>query len=190
VVAGGVGCVRTGSRPVVVAVTLRLGTRYLLNCGVRITQLVRFEQVQSAGGRAYVVQLKTMRRYLETLGDSRDFPQRSSGVLLEDGRQLGPAHSVHDTIRQRGGGRFSHWEDRLFFSAEDGSDPRENGRGYSFTSSYVLIKPYRAWANGAIGGLAVLLTLPIVLALVRRGVASTALRISTSCAWPFLPIAL
>ena len=52
-------------------------------------------------------------------------------VLLEDGRALGPAHSLHDDIRALGAGRFSHWNGYLWFSSSDGSDPRRNGRRYS-----------------------------------------------------------
>lgn len=52
--------------------------------------------------------------------------------LFEDGRPLGPAHTVHDDIRRLGGGRYSHWGCWLYFSASDGSDPRTNGRLYSF----------------------------------------------------------
>jgi len=63
-------------------------------------------------------------------------PSDESGLsaltLFEDGRPLGPAHAVHDDIRQLGGGRYSHWGAWLYFSASDGSDPRTNGRIYSF----------------------------------------------------------
>ncbi len=50
--------------------------------------------------------------------------------LLENGRLLGPAHSSHADIRDKGGGRFSHWGDYLYFSTSDGTDPRTNGRTY------------------------------------------------------------
>jgi hypothetical protein len=52
-------------------------------------------------------------------------------VLLEDGKPLGPAHQMHDVIRNKGMGRFSHWGDGLHFSASDNSDPRTNGRSYT-----------------------------------------------------------
>ncbi len=52
-------------------------------------------------------------------------------VVLEDGRPLGPAHALHDEVRQLGGGRFSHWAGCLLFSTGDGSDPRSNGRAYT-----------------------------------------------------------
>ena len=50
-------------------------------------------------------------------GDAPDEPQRSSLRLFEEGREIGPAHSMHADIRRLGGGRFSHWSDRLYLSA-------------------------------------------------------------------------
>jgi arylsulfatase A-like enzyme len=50
--------------------------------------------------------------------------------LYEDGRPLGPAHALHEDVRARGGGAFSHWAGRLLFSSGDGSDPNANGRRY------------------------------------------------------------
>lgn len=63
--------------------------------------------------------------------DDEDHPDRSTLLLLEDGRRLGPPHALHDDIRTKGGGRYSHWKGRLYFSAGDGSDPNENGRLYT-----------------------------------------------------------
>jgi hypothetical protein len=39
-------------------------------------------------------------------------------------------HSLHEDIRRRGTGRFSHWGDCIYFSTSDGSDPNLNGRLY------------------------------------------------------------
>lgn len=55
--------------------------------------------------------------------------------LREDGKPLGPAHSLHVDIRQFGGGRFSHWDGAIWFSALDSSDPRTNGRTYSASTT-------------------------------------------------------
>ncbi|WP_424467785.1 hypothetical protein [Parvibaculum sp.] len=52
--------------------------------------------------------------------------------LFEDGKNLGPAHSLHVDISMDGRGRFSHWGQALIFSSSDRSDPRTNGRSYSF----------------------------------------------------------
>lgn len=40
----------------------------------------------------------------------------STLALFADGVALGPAHVAHDEIAREGGGRYSHWSRRLFFS--------------------------------------------------------------------------
>ncbi|MCE5240770.1 hypothetical protein LLH23_20095 [bacterium] len=57
--------------------------------------------------------------------------------LFENDQELGPAHSMHQTIRDAGEGAFSHWSGdpsgqpaQLYFSASDNTDPRRNGRRY------------------------------------------------------------
>jgi len=57
-------------------------------------------------------------------------------LVFEDGRPLGPPHSVHQHIRDEGGGRYSHWtREGLYFSASDNTDPRTNGRVYEVAST-------------------------------------------------------
>ena len=62
--------------------------------------------------------------------------------LMEDGRPMGPANSLHTTIRRMGEGRYSVWGDVVYFSASDQTDPRVNGR------SYQLQVP---WTPGPVG---------------------------------------
>jgi hypothetical protein len=65
------------------------------------------------------------------IGDTEEAPERSPVILYEDGKPLGPAHSVHEEINKLGHGRFSHWAATGFvFAASDNSDPRTNGREY------------------------------------------------------------
>ncbi|WCS26433.1 class I SAM-dependent methyltransferase [Methylobacterium sp. NMS14P] len=64
-------------------------------------------------------------------GDSLDEPLKSPLQLFENGRPLGPPHSLHDDIRQTGGGRFSHWGKALMFSTSDNADPSQSTRRYS-----------------------------------------------------------
>jgi hypothetical protein len=78
-------------------------------------------------GKAWTV---TLPPEWQTTADDPAHPQRSGAVLLEDGRPLGPAHAIHQTIRDAGGGAYSHWFELLYFSTSDGSDPRTNGREY------------------------------------------------------------
>jgi hypothetical protein len=63
-------------------------------------------------------------------GDSPDSPERSRARLFEDGRELGPAHSLHEDIRRAGMGRWSHWSNAIYLSASDNTDPNTNGRQY------------------------------------------------------------
>ena len=67
---------------------------------------------------------------LGNLGDTPDVPAKSPVRLYEDGKPLGPAHSVHDDISKHGHGRFSHWGKIFIFSTSDNSDPNTNGREY------------------------------------------------------------
>jgi predicted O-methyltransferase YrrM len=67
------------------------------------------------------------------LADSPENPQRSSLMLYEDGVPFLEAHVPHQYIRTEGGGLFSHWQDSLFFSTSDNSDPNTNGRRYTYT---------------------------------------------------------
>ncbi len=73
-------------------------------------------------------------------GDSVDSPTRSSLRIYENGAPLGPAHSIHQDIMMKGGGRFSHWHTDLRFSATDNSDPQINGRNYRIIITPSLLR--------------------------------------------------
>jgi hypothetical protein len=64
-------------------------------------------------------------------GDSCDWPFISTLRLREDGRDLGPSHSLHSDISSEGQGRYSHWAHNLIFSTSDNTDPRDNARTYA-----------------------------------------------------------
>lgn len=66
-------------------------------------------------------------------GDSNTAPTASKLRLFENGVELNPAHSLHSDIRTLGKGRFSHWGNSLIISASDNTDPRKNGRKYTYT---------------------------------------------------------
>lgn len=74
-------------------------------------------------------------RILQDFGipsDSEGNNEVSTLRVFEDLIELGPAHSVHRDIRSDGGGRFSHWRENLYLSTSDNTDPRTNGRTYSY----------------------------------------------------------
>ncbi|MBG6234380.1 pectate lyase [Pedobacter sp. CAN_A7] len=66
-------------------------------------------------------------------GDSESNPSISKLKVFENGKELSAAHSKHDDIRKIGKGRFSHWSNALYFSASDNTDPRKNGRTYTYS---------------------------------------------------------
>lgn len=87
---------------------------------------------QSVGGYGFQAHLPAH----AAVADDNGFNQRSRLMLFEDGVPLGLAHTIHELIRNRGAGRFSHWQDWLVFSARDNTDPNANGRSYSFCLDY------------------------------------------------------
>jgi hypothetical protein len=67
--------------------------------------------------------------------DNLTDPTRSSVLLFEDDRPIGPPHSLD--LSEKGHGRFSHaiWptnfaQAAFLFSSSDNSDPNTNGRAY------------------------------------------------------------
>ncbi|EOR93843.1 hypothetical protein ADIARSV_2980 [Arcticibacter svalbardensis MN12-7] len=80
-------------------------------------------------GYAYYLEPK-----LTITGDSPTKPSNSTLKIYENGKLLGAAHSLHRDIRNVGKGKFSHWDTGLYFSSSDNSDPRTNGRTYTYTT--------------------------------------------------------
>jgi hypothetical protein len=86
---------------------------------------------------------------LHHVADSPETPQRSPLMVYENGVPFLEAHVPHQYIRTEGGGLFSHWQDFLFFSSSDNSDPNTNGRRYSYTVCREFYRPpTRVW-NGS-----------------------------------------
>jgi hypothetical protein len=82
-------------------------------------------------GQAYRIALGNMASFPFAIpGDGLGQQSRSRLELLEDGRILGPGHTLHRDIEAAGGGAYSHWGHMLILSASDGSDPSNNGREY------------------------------------------------------------
>lgn len=86
----------------------------------------------SEGGKSYSVALP----HLSASSDCIEVPRRSKLMLYEDSVILGLAHCMHAHISRHANGRFSHWGERLYFSASDGSDPNTNGRTYSYCERF------------------------------------------------------
>ncbi len=86
-------------------------------------------------GNCWIVALPDLDKW----ADSTEWLEYSTLMIYENGRALGPAHSVHDSIRTIGEGRFSHFGKSLFFSTTDNSNPNQNGRQYSIKAYPPLI---------------------------------------------------
>lgn len=71
---------------------------------------------------------------------------QSPAIVYENGVPLPFPNSIHQTIRERGEGRYSLWEGALYFSASDNTDPRVNGRKYEMRWSYP-IQPIWQWLS-------------------------------------------
>lgn len=112
---------------------------------VRNAQFVRFTkqrivlQVGSAipeVGHAYVFPLGTEWMDQSKLGSS-------PAVVFEDDTPLAGANSMHQEIREKGGGRYSVWRGSLYLSTSDNSDPRTNGRVYSIVWPRPITTPWK-----------------------------------------------
>lgn len=64
--------------------------------------------------------------------DSVELPRRSKIMLFEDGNPVGFGHQQHAQIIKYGAGRSSHWQESLWFSSTDGTNPNTNGRVYTY----------------------------------------------------------
>lgn len=114
-----------------VATVAALASLLLLWVPVPVTFDISSTAPQRERGFAWYVDLPKLAKSLGVEGDTSEKPQRSPARLLEDGKPLGPAHSMHESIRSAGAGRFSDWHGGLYFSSSDGSDVGTNKRKYS-----------------------------------------------------------
>lgn len=140
-----------------VATTLAIALQHWLGIA-RVRGEIAKEHIALRAGHAYATALWVGRprvaRYVTT--DSDPMAPWSRLELFEDGKPLGPPNVHHTKIEQEGGGRYSHWNNALLvFSASDGSDPRANGRRYTYVAPIAV--PARgfalAWACAAAAGL-------------------------------------
>ena len=93
----------------------------------RSSGLVPSSSMKHEQGHCFVVSLSRFVSDEESLSTPLSTLQ-----VFEDATPLGPAHRCHAEIRDLGQGRFSHWGTSLFFSSSDNTDPRQNGRIYTF----------------------------------------------------------
>ena len=138
-------------------------------------------KVAHESGLAFVVNLDSITAFpLEIQGDSMTAARASLTRLKEDGKELGPPHSVHSEIRRVGTGMFSHWGSSLYFSSTDGRDPRTNGLAYA-VELHPRVWPVLWLVFGAAALIGILIAVP------RAGVALSAMVRNTSPGLPCGP---
>jgi pectate lyase len=115
---------------------------------VTSTTLIAFNASSAVKDAGYSYVLKAN---FGVTGDSGTQPTISTVRIFENGVEIGPAHSAHADIRTLGKGRFSHWGSDLYFSASDNSDPRTNGKKYTYSLDAVTVAPTPAPATTATG---------------------------------------
>lgn len=91
-----------------------------------ITGTLINRNLRSDGGVAYKISIPVEN------GDTQESPNQSNLKLYENGKELGEAHARHADIRNIGKGKFSHWGKTIIFSTSDNTDPRRNGRTYTY----------------------------------------------------------
>ena len=69
------------------------------------------------------------------IGDDLNNPAKSDLQLWEGDKPLGPAHASHNRIRNVGGGLYSHWGRRLYFSSAIADEPTNSGQVYRVSAS-------------------------------------------------------
>lgn len=96
--------------------------------GDRVVRLTRPFDAYDEPGSAYIARNLSF----DSFADTAEMAEQSPILLYENNKLLGPAHSAHTDIAEKGSGRYSHWQGYgLVFSASDGSNPNLNGRVYS-----------------------------------------------------------
>ncbi len=96
--------------------------------------VIAVDDIAHMDGRAWIVNVRDRVGWpWQALGGDQYDPFRSDLQLFEEGRRLEPHRAALEVITTSGGGAYTHWGRRLWFSTSDGSDPRSNGREYRAT---------------------------------------------------------
>ncbi len=92
------------------------------------------DEIAHTDGLAWIVKVRDRVGWpWQALGGDQYDPFRSDLQLFEEGRRLEPHRAALEVITTSGGGAYTHWGGRLWFSTSDGTDPRSNGREYRVT---------------------------------------------------------
>jgi len=75
---------------------------------------------------------------LESISDGIGHDERSPIFIFENGRQLAYPHAAHDHVAWYGMGRFAHWNNSIYLSATDNTNPNTNGRSYEIVDPRIV----------------------------------------------------
>jgi hypothetical protein len=114
-----------------------------------VARTISSQSIRSEKGHAFVVRIPDELLFAAR-GSTADTRVRRKLTLFENGYPLGPADVPHGDVREKGGGAYSHWGNSLYFSLRDATDPRTNGRAYSYRVPTALHPALRFAAYGAI----------------------------------------
>ncbi|SHN52076.1 SGNH/GDSL hydrolase family protein [Desulfovibrio litoralis] len=92
------------------------------------TTIIPTSSIKRDSGGVFVASLEE----LENIADSPEHPERSTLVMYENDTPLVFAHSKIEDIKTKNA-RYAHWQKNLYFSSSDFSDPRNNGKKYSYS---------------------------------------------------------
>jgi GDSL-like lipase/acylhydrolase family protein len=120
--------------PSFVVLIIVAGTLYFGCAGIQVTKVLVPADIRSFSGFAYVAPVPRGDELypLVLRSDSLQDTAASKASLREDGVKLGPRHTITSEIANTGSGAYFHLEDTIIFSTSDNSDPRTNGRTYTF----------------------------------------------------------
>ncbi len=120
--------------------------------GLSVQATIKPDEIGSFGGSAYIAKLSpSFAPLFAGSGDDAPGGSWSNLTIAENGRPLGPPHAPHAQIRSEGLGAYSHWGDSVVFSANDGSDPRDNGRSYDVAYRVFLLPVLTRWGLALCG---------------------------------------
>lgn len=108
---------------------------------IPINASLQKNQINKVTGYQYNIPMSmspVLHKLFNTDGDNNEETTSSGLVLKEDGKPLGPAHSLHAIISSAGAGAYSHWGTTLYFSSSDNTDPRNNNKIYTFSYNLKL----------------------------------------------------
>jgi SAM-dependent methyltransferase len=88
---------------------------------------------RDSGGYAWEVDLPQLKDFTDIVQNST----KSSMMLYEDGQPIGFAHVPLQHIQTYGKSRYSHLNDKLYFSTTDNTDPNVNKKIYSYAMNIV-----------------------------------------------------